>query len=298
MPAYNSEKFISESIESVINQSYIFWELIVVDDGSTDRTGQIIQSYIKQDSRIKYFFQKNGKQGKARNLGLKFAQGELIAFIDSDDIWLKSKLEIQLLEIKMTNSTMVFSRSFCFKSSEYNFENVFGDYVGYMKGRSGTTVLLERNRIPILSVLVRKDALLEVGGFSEDFNISNAEDYHLWLKLILNNKIFYGSNRILCSYRLSENSVTKEDRLSKKQLPFVYYDLKLNFPSFQKLINTRFKTSLIEYFNNCIYNKGDLINIIPLLKTSFSSRVKLSIFKLVVNLPIGLSKRLLLLFYH
>src|SRR5205809_3501840 len=100
MPAYNAGKFITESIESVIAQTYAYWELLIVDDGSTDNTKNVIQNFSEKDKKIRYFFQANGKQGKARNMALSYASGNYIAFLDADDIWLPQKLEVQVKEIE------------------------------------------------------------------------------------------------------------------------------------------------------------------------------------------------------
>src|SRR5215467_11570142 len=104
MPAYNAEKYIADSIRSVLAQTYTDWELIVVVDGSTDNTASLVQQFVTRDSRIKYFFQENGRLGKARNTGIKNASGSLIAFLDSDDLWLETKLELQLQEIGRASS--------------------------------------------------------------------------------------------------------------------------------------------------------------------------------------------------
>ena len=91
MPAYNAATFIAGSIKSVVKQSFTNWELIIIDDGSTDNTKNIINCFINKDARIKYHYQQNGKQGKARNAGLALAKGKYIAFIDADDVWLPNK---------------------------------------------------------------------------------------------------------------------------------------------------------------------------------------------------------------
>jgi len=96
MPAFNAEKFIAESIESVVAQTYPNWELVVVDDGSTDGTAKIIKRYQAAEPRIKYFYQKNARQGIAKNLGISESYGEYIAFLDADDLWLPEKLDIEL----------------------------------------------------------------------------------------------------------------------------------------------------------------------------------------------------------
>src|SRR5919106_5413407 len=92
MPAYNAEKYIAGSIRSVIVQTYSDWELIVVDDGSTDSTATVVQEFVARDPRIKYIFQENGRLGKARNTGIRNSSGPLIAFLDSDDLWVPIKL--------------------------------------------------------------------------------------------------------------------------------------------------------------------------------------------------------------
>lgn len=96
-PAYNSEKFIAETILSVLAQSYQDWEMIIVDDGSTDRTSEIVSSFQEKDSRIKYFYNATNKGSAfSRNIALQKAQGEWIAFLDSDDLWHPEKLEKQI----------------------------------------------------------------------------------------------------------------------------------------------------------------------------------------------------------
>ena len=96
MPSYNSEKYINASIESVLNQTYLNWELLIVDDCSNDKTVEIIKSF--KDKRIKFFEnEKNSGAAVSRNKALREAKGKWIAFLDSDDLWMPSKLEEQLL---------------------------------------------------------------------------------------------------------------------------------------------------------------------------------------------------------
>lgn len=94
MPAYNSERYISEAIESVINQSYKNFELIIVDDGSTDRTPEIIDKYVETDLRIKVFHRENAGVSSARNFALQNICGEYVTFIDSDDMYHTDRLKI------------------------------------------------------------------------------------------------------------------------------------------------------------------------------------------------------------
>src|SRR5690625_120229 len=96
-PAYNAARFIGETIESVLAQTYENWEMIIVDDCSTDDTREIVQSYQEKDSRIKLFtLDKNSGSGVARNKAMDEAKGRFIAFLDSDDLWYPEKLRRQI----------------------------------------------------------------------------------------------------------------------------------------------------------------------------------------------------------
>ncbi len=99
LPTFNRDWCIERAIKSVQEQTYINWELLIIDDGSTDNTKNILKPYL-EDKRIKYFFKKNGGVSSARNLGIKKAKGKYIAFLDSDDEFTKKRLEIQLREMK------------------------------------------------------------------------------------------------------------------------------------------------------------------------------------------------------
>ena len=96
MPAYNSEKYVSQAIESVINQTFSEWELIIVDDGSTDQTGKIIDEFSKKDSRIKVFHQSNKGVSSARNYALERVTGDYVTFLDSDDVYHPERLKLML----------------------------------------------------------------------------------------------------------------------------------------------------------------------------------------------------------
>lgn len=101
MPSYNTAKYISAAIESILNQTYENWELIIVDDCSTDNTDEILTEYAKKDSRIRYYKnEKNSGAAVARNRALRQAKGKWVAFLDSDDLWEKDKLEKQICFMK------------------------------------------------------------------------------------------------------------------------------------------------------------------------------------------------------
>ncbi|MBK8368417.1 MAG: glycosyltransferase family 2 protein [Bacteroidetes bacterium] len=115
-PAYNAGNYIAETIESVLAQTYQNWELIIVDDGSTDNTADIVKSYLT-DARIQYFYQKNGKQGKARNLAISHSKGTYLAFLDADDLWIPKKMQLQMQVIQTHNVDVVFSQGWLFSEN-------------------------------------------------------------------------------------------------------------------------------------------------------------------------------------
>lgn len=209
MPAFNAERYIGASIDSVLDQTFKEWELIIIDDGSTDKTKDVIATFQK-DERIIYIYQENGRQGKARNNGLRMARGEFIAFLDSDDLWHPEKLQKQLKVISETGVSMVISQAQVFE--EVNGKNKLGNKIGILLGKRDSTVIMCHlcwsNMIPILTVLVKKSSLEAVGGFSEKSEIQNAEDYHLWLKLANSGVGFFGVDEILALYRVHANQAT------------------------------------------------------------------------------------------
>ncbi len=114
IPTYNSAKYITEAIDSVLNQTYANIEIIVVDDGSTDNTENILSNYVNKN-KIIYVKKKNGGPGSARNLGIKLANGEYIAFLDADDMWEKNKIEKQLSMALSSSSDLVYTSRYFIK---------------------------------------------------------------------------------------------------------------------------------------------------------------------------------------
>lgn len=216
MPAYNAEKFIADAIQSVVNQSYKNWELIIVDDGSTDNTAKIIKDFAALHNQIKYFYQENGRQGKARNLGIKNSTGSYIAFLDADDLWVAEKLHVQINKFQSSkNIDLIFCNGYQLIEQEVrNFDVT----IKSIWNSANFINFVAHNQIPILSVLVKKKALLKAGGFSEKIEIQNTEDYHLWLKMLLNNSCFQSIEDRLFYYRIHPNQVTYENKDTAKPI--------------------------------------------------------------------------------
>lgn len=206
MPAYNAEKYISASIESVMNQTYKLWELIIINDGSTDDTGEIIKSYVRQDPRIKYIEKENGGQSRARNKGITEAKYDYIAFLDADDIWLPDKLEIQVKYLSETKADLIFSQGFIVLENNFSDRKPFDTpFHTSLTGMEIFPGLIQSNFIPILSVVAKKEKLFQAGLFIED---RIAEDYHLWLAMAKDGATFLSIKERLFLYRIHSDSAS------------------------------------------------------------------------------------------
>jgi glycosyltransferase involved in cell wall biosynthesis len=182
MPSYNSGKFIYKTIKSVISQTYDNWELVIVDNNSNDNTIQIINSF--QDKRIKTLTINNhGIIAASRNLGIKKSNGELIAFLDSDDLWYSSKLEVCVNHILDFKGFVCHSEIWSYRNDEIEVKRRKIHY-GFNGKTSFNKLLFEGNCISTSAVVIHKKYLKKVGYFNESKSLVTVEDYHLWLKLL------------------------------------------------------------------------------------------------------------------
>lgn len=198
-PAYNSEKFIAETILSVLAQSYQDWEMIIVDDGSTDRTSEIVSSFQEKDSRIKYFYNATNKGSAfSRNIALQKAQGEWIAFLDSDDLWHPEKLEKQI-EF-MTKNDIHFSYTNYCEIDESSKER--GVLI------TGPKVISEKKMRAYcwpgcLTVMYKADKI----GLIQSVDLEINEEYALWIKASKKNDC-YLLDENLAKYRRHTKSLS------------------------------------------------------------------------------------------
>ncbi|NER34463.1 MAG: glycosyltransferase [Oscillatoria sp. SIO1A7] len=177
MPAYNGEKTIRETVESVISQSQPDWELIAIDDGSQDSTVEILSSI--GDPRVKVFSYFNSGPSTSRNRGIARARGDYISFIDADDLWTPDKLESQLQALqKHPQAALAYSWiNFIDESSQFARR---GSYVA-LNGNVYANLLIVNFLESGSNPLIRREALTEVGGFDE--SLTHGEDWDLWLRL-------------------------------------------------------------------------------------------------------------------
>lgn len=205
MPAYNSSQTIMRSIDSVMGQTYTNFELIIVDDGSSDDTAILVKEICKTKKNIRYFFQQNSKQGKARNNGIKHANGTLIAFIDADDLWLQEKIAQQVLFLTSTGADMVFSDITVFDENGCIFSDTWHVSDNVFQGEEGIIAFMYENKVPLLTALIKKDVLISKGFFAEDPAMQYVEDYELWIRLLQSGVLFASTSQKLACYTYYSN---------------------------------------------------------------------------------------------
>jgi glycosyltransferase involved in cell wall biosynthesis len=212
IPAYNAEKYIAEAIDSVLAQSHTDVECIVVDDGSTDRTAEIVGGY---GDRVRYIHQQNADRSAARNNGIAHATGEYISFLDADDLLLQGKLKEQVAFLEAhAEYDVVYSRVKYFR------ENGKRNYYTVRRATPSGDIaplLVYANFITMNSPLFRRSAAERVAGF--DLTYSRYEDWDFLLRLLLTGSRFgfMDATHALCRMH-GDNTVTDAPRMFEAKL--------------------------------------------------------------------------------
>jgi len=285
IPVFNGAPYVQVAVESVLNQTFKNFEIIVVDDGSTDNTRDVLESYI-QLNKIKYIHQNNKGISHSRNLGIKFATGEFLKFLDSDDFLYTNQLELQVKDLIEQGSDI--------SISNYNHLYDHGK-VGIRKNiiikKSYQLVdFIRANRAPVHSFMVRKNIIVKVDGFDE--TLTAFEDYDLWLRLIINGAKVSLVDYIGCCYRIHNKSISSDDKLLTLQKFKMWEKINQilldNFNSLNKnvldaLLWNNFKLIHLSLLIKCS-NEISLFYIHKMAKKIFLMRkkgLKLFIFKLL-----------------
>lgn len=217
MPAYNAERTIEEAIKSIIDQTYKNWELIIIDDCSTDRTLEKIQLVADKDERIRVLVNpENRGVSYSRNRGVLDGTGDWTAFLDSDDLWRCDKLEKQLTLMQEEKDAVL-----CYTASAFmdNDGNRYG-YVMPAEKQTNLHTLLKRNIISCSSVMLQSKVMKQVEMPGDRMH----EDYYVWLTLLQNGYRAVGINEPLLIYRLNSNSKSSGRLKSAKMLFNTYLE--------------------------------------------------------------------------
>ncbi len=245
MPSYNSERFIAQSIDSVLSQTYQNIELLITDDGSEDRTIQIVEQLALQDSRVSLVqFEKNQGAALARNASLSRAKGDYIAFLDSDDLWLNSKIEQQLHFMQSNYLDLSFTA--------YEITNQYGQQYSPAKivDMRSQAVVGYYDMLKKMATMGCSTVMIRRGAFSEIVMppIRTGQDYGLWLSLLKQDTKAHCLREILTRYRDVPGSISSNKWAKVKRQYSIYRDLEaINLPQVYYY--------LFHYAKNAVFRK-------------------------------------------
>ncbi|MGB9596142.1 MAG: glycosyltransferase family 2 protein [Candidatus Poribacteria bacterium] len=240
IPVYNQEKYIKECIDSVINQSYANVEIIVVDDGSTDKTPDILRAY---GDKIKYIRQENQGPSSAINNGIKSANGSLICWLGSDDLYMPNKIEHQVELLQREQSISIVYSDYITIDSYGNEINKV--HILHPPQEKFARTMLIRNFINGSTVMMRRECLDKVGYYDESLRAD--PDGDMWFRLLKNGYKFGHISEPLVKYRLHQNNVSRDFDLMRDCKDKVRLKVIQQF-------------SIQELFGDIIANKGSLSN--------------------------------------
>lgn len=209
IPAYNRREFIGETVDSVLAQTYKDLEVIVVDDGSTDGTGDYLKSRYAGESRFRYIWQQNAERSVARNTGILAAEGEYVAFLDSDDLWLPEKLEMQL-QLLQSDPEMVMAVSW-FEWTDERSHLIRVDQSPSQEDIAGgdfPALNVAQNRIGSPTPVIRRQALTKAGMFCLERRVLCFEDWELWTRVACHGSVGLVP-KILARHRIHPGNTEK-----------------------------------------------------------------------------------------
>lgn len=278
MPSYNHGRHIAKSIDSIIKQTYTNWELIIVDNNSTDNTKKILSKYENNDKIKTFYVKNNGIIAYSRNIGIKNSRADYIAFIDSDDIWLNNKLEICIPVIKSYD--LIYhdmSIYFQHKPKKNKVSRKFN-----LEGNILKKLLMNGNPIVNSSVITKKNILEKIGFIDEHPSINRSVDYNTWLKIARETNNFKYVPNVLGKNLIHENNLSNINMESSTRAAAAEFLIELNSDEI-KTFNARLKYIDIKYNYDSGNNNKNLKGIFFCLKHgTFDLKLK-ALFLLIMN---------------
>lgn len=283
IPTYNRADYIVEAIESVFGQTHTNTEVIVIDDGSTDTTRDVLKPYIDA-KRISYVHQAHSGVSKARNLGLKAARGTYIKFLDSDDFLYPDQIEAQIKDLNGAQDVLSITDFTVLKpNGEREFKEIY-----LVEKNKQLASFIESNRGVIHAFLTPKACLDKVGGFDE--SLESCEDLDLWIQILFQGAHARRLNINGCCYRILKKSLSADTEHMFLQKAKVYE--KISRALLDKRIAQRDVHESIFKINNelldeCVARRMPLLQVLPYgvkLNTQMYHERKKGLFKILLRL--------------
>lgn len=222
-PMYNGERFVDQTIKSVLAQTYPYWEMLIVDDGSKDSSPEIARTYSVNESRIRLIQQPNAGSAAARNNALRHAKGKFICFLDADDLWDSEFLSRQIAFIKEKDVALVYAS---YRRIDERGNEILKPFI--VPKRVNYKGLLKTCSISCLTALFDREKTGEL--FFDESLRSMRDDFVFWLRMLRKIDYAYGNQEILASYRVFGTSTTGNKKRVIKPQFMVYYKVeKLGF---------------------------------------------------------------------
>ena len=272
IPTYNSSKTITKTINSVLKQNYQNFEIILVDDGSTDNTVNKVE--LINDNRIRIFkIKRSGGPAKPRNYGIKKSKSNWICFLDSDDLWEYNKLKILFKSIKNNDFDILCHNEYIFKLNKIKIAKY-----GPIKKEFYKSLLIEGNSLSTSATMLSKKFLLKNNlKFNESYKFVSVEDYDLWMLFAKKNANFLFINNILSTYIIHDKGISQDHNKHLKSLKSL---LKHHVFKIQNFEND--KITLWKYFEKKIET---LICLNNFKKNPFSLKSILSLIIIFIKYP-------------
>jgi len=278
IPSFNHGNYLGRAIQSVIDQTYTNWEVVIIDNHSTDNTGEVIIMYT--DPRITLLkIHNNGVIAASRNAGIRAAKGEWIAFLDSDDWWTANKLQVCLDNIHDEVDLVYHDLEIVTKNPQYFWRKKIKSW--QLQIPVLMDLLLNGNAIVNSSVLVRKRLLQEIGGINESVEMIAAEDYNTWLRIAQFTEGFVYVSRKLGYYLIHDQSISQKDMSQSSRCAVAEFIPVLSEPQKLKLeASFRYTTGRFNYYtDNFVKARENLL--FSMKWGDFILKIKSAVFFLV-----------------
>lgn len=258
IPVYNAERFVAKTLRSVLAQTYCNVEVLVINDGSTDRTAEIVDRFAQRDQRVRLLAQSNAGVAAARNLGIRQAKGEFVAPIDADDLWYADNLakQVECLLKSPDSVGLVYSWSVDIDQQD---QRTGGFHAARISGRVHATLLCHNFLGNASCTLIRRSCLSVIGGYNEQFQANQAqgcEDWDLYLRLAERYE-FAVVPEFLVGYRKLQHSMSYDYQRMANSHDLVLQAVQQRHPKLPGLLYRLSRSSLYIYFaHQCSDNKN------------------------------------------
>jgi len=292
VPTYNSEKFIKRAIDSILNQTFQDFEIIIIDDASMDKTVEIVKNYCEKDKRIKLFQLNENSGGPAKpfNVGIKNSSGEFVAFLESDDEWLSKKLEKQI-EIFEKFSNVGLVSCWAYRVFEDGSKKFFKNYNGILSKDKWCLFWTKGGIISPSTIIVNRKIFDNVGVFDEKIKASTDLDFYM---RVIKKYDFYFVTEYLVNYYETHESLSKK-QFWIKWIPEIEYILKKYEADFEKC--PKAKSNFLKTLGSCYLLQGEYLRARKyLLEAIKNNPVYLRLYlQFLISLIPNLYKKLLFL---